>query len=368
MSKTSIEWCHRPGTIPETWNPTTGCNKVSPGCKFCYAEVMHRRLRKMQPKKYFRPFLAGAYPYEPALEIPLKWKKPRTVFVDSMSDLFHENIPFDYIDKVFAVMAMTPQHTYQICTKRADRMHEYMTKRFDMGEIERLDLVQEFFTKLVGDGGYPELPWVWENYGKDDDGLDQGGDWIYDAPEVPFLPNVWLMVTVEDQKRAQERIPLLLDTPAAIRGVSMEPLLEKVSLVLNYPIGPELQWTMYHDVLQGSEWSYDIESKGPAKKLDWVVVGGESGRKARVPHPDWFRSIQNHCKIAGVPFFFKQWGEWCFVAVAGEEYNEGNGYVTNDIFVHPETGKSSYNVIMQRLGKKGSGDLLDGVTYKEFPL
>lgn len=256
MSKTTIEWCLRPGTKPETWNPTTGCNKVSRGCKNCYAEIMHARLMGMYPEKYSRPFLYGAIAHEPSLTIPLKWKTPRTVFVNSMSDLFHDDIPYSFIDKVFAVMKQCKQHTFIILTKRPERMLQYF-KRADV------------FTRL--DDAYL---YMMSNY----EGFDSSVCYVQlNGIEGFPLPNVWLGVS--DEGNQHHRIDTLRKVPAVVKMVSFEPLVFNPGIV-------------------------DLSG------IDGVYVGGESGRKADPMHPDWARGLLADCRQYGTAFFFKQWGEY----------------------------------------------------------
>lgn len=323
MSKTKIEWCIKPGTKPETWNPTTGCNKVSQGCKNCYAEIMHKRLMGMYPSKYNQPFLDGAVAHEDTLLIPFKWKTPRTVFVNSMSDLFHHKVSFEFIKNVFITMALTPQHTYIILTKRPH-------------------IMKQFFEEL-------NINELW--YAARSNALRKGLD-MFDKT-FPFpLPNVWLGVSCENQETADERIPLLLQVPAAIKFLSCEPLLGMLNIT-NY---------LYEDLLC------------PSNKIHWVITGGESGYNARPMHPDWARFLRDQCKAADVPFFFKQWGEWlpikfkdnvpskickqigrftsCHLWIKGENVNEE---------IYPNA------VNMVKVGKKQAGRLLDGVEHNEFP-
>lgn len=304
MSKTSIEWCAKPGTLPETWNPVTGCNKVSQGCKNCYAEIMHRRLQKMFPEKYDHDFLSGAHEHEQTLLLPLKWKKPRTVFVNSMSDLFHENVSFNFIAKVFDVICNTPQHTYIIVTKRASQMMDFVNSyyRFNQASIRQP------------------------------------------------LQNVWLLVSVEDQQAADERIPFLLQTPAAVRGLSCEPLLGPVDF---------LQIT-------GKDFCRHNDA------IQWVIAGGESGHKARPMHPDWTRDIRDQCTAANIPFFFKQWGEWKPVDFknSSSKARDIGHFSSNKHFssgcVNPEH-YGAHNQNMHKVGKHASGRLLDGKEWNEFP-
>lgn len=221
MAQSSIEWTE------VTWNPTTGCDRTSPGCDHCYAMTLAKRLKAMHSPKYQHdgdPRTSGPgfalTLHEDVLSHPYTWRSPRTVFVNSMSDLFHEDVPIDFIHEVFKVMAGTPQHTYQVLTKRARR-------------LERL------------------------------------------APALQWPENVWMGVSVESQRYAF-RADHLRRVPAAVRFVSIEPLLGPVELSLD--------------------------------GIDWVIVGGESGPKARPMDPEWARAVRDQCDDAGVRFFFKQWG------------------------------------------------------------
>lgn len=213
MASSSIEWTQL------TWNPTTGCDKVSPGCKHCYAEVMSRRLQAMGLPKYRDGFQIRLH--DSALAIPYAWKKPAFVFVNSMSDLFHDQIPLEFISKVFSVMADCSHLTFQVLTKRAERLAKA-------------------------------------------------------APHLSWPANVWMGVSVENSD-AMARVFELRKVPAAVRFLSCEPLLG--------PLG-----------------------KLPLRGIDWIIVGGESGPRARPMHPSWVESICTQCQNAGVPFFFKQWG------------------------------------------------------------
>ena len=213
MAQSSIEWTEM------TWNPTTGCSKISAGCKFCYAEIMSRRLRAMGIEKYKDGFAVRIHP--DALRTPYTWKTSKIVFVNSMSDLFHENIPLEFIQRVFDVMNDNPQHVFQILTKRAERL-----------------------LKL-----HSELKWS---------------------------HNIWMGVSVENDK-VKYRIDLLRKTNAKVKFLSCEPL-----------IGP------LHNI--------------NLKKIDWVIVGGESGYRPRLMETNWVLDIQEQCNKADVAFFFKQWG------------------------------------------------------------
>jgi protein gp37 len=260
---------------------------------------------------------------ENALLEPLKWKKPQRVFVNSMSDLFHEDVPFDFIDKVFAVMALTPHITYQLLTKRPERMEEYFNGLEKSG--------------LVANWGHGSLQFLWNSRLKEKHVL------IYEAG-FP-LPNVWLGTTIENQAEADKRIPHLLNCPAAVRFVSCEPLVGKVDLwksVAMATVGPNRTFT-------------------PAHEIHWVIAGGESGPNAEPSHPDWFRSLRDQCDAANVPFFFKQYGEYWpddqmpFGCPAGQvKAKKGHGWHFEDAF-------------MWNLGRKNAGNTLDGKVYNQFP-
>lgn len=233
MAQSSIEWTEM------TWNPTTGCDKISAGCKFCYAEIMSRRLQAMGVEKYKDNFEVRTH--EDALSVPYTWKHSKVVFVNSMSDLFHKDIPLEFIQKVFRVMNDNPQHVFQVLTKRAERLLEL----------------------------HKELKWT---------------------------HNIWMGVSVENEK-VRNRIDYLRQTNARVKFLSLEPL-----------IGPLPDLNL--------------------DKIDWVIVGGESGHRPRPMKPDWVLDIQEQCEKNDVAFFFKQWG-----------------------------GKN----------KKAAGRMLNGRTYDEMP-
>lgn len=268
MSK--IEWTHRPGTKSEVWNPTTGCDKISAGCKNCYAEVMHKRLRGMGQKKYQHPFLGHLQMHDDELLKPLSWHKPRTVFVNSMSDLFHKDVTWEFLDKVFAIMVLTPHNTYQILTKRADVMAHYFAQGKD-----RLVERWEQATYEIGLTGLTD---------KNDD-PDAPACHVFNLCEQQWpRPNIWLGVSAENQETLNERLPYLLSIDAHIRFISYEPALGPIQLLDAVKHLPDI------------------------KKLSWIIAGGESGHNARPAHPDWFRSVRDQCKAAGIPYFLKQFG------------------------------------------------------------
>jgi len=267
---TAIEW------TDATWNPTTGCDRVSPGCDHCYALTLAARLKGMGSPKYQNdgdPRTSGpgfgVTTHETALTAPLRWGSPRMgsprmVFVNSMSDLFHARVPTEFVVRVFAVMAATPQHTYQILTKRPGRARRFLRDECRCGQGH-------------GSGVHlrSRMEWAATSHSPTHvPGLDSG---LFHRMEWP-LPNVWLGVSTEDQEQADRRIHELERTPTAVRFISAEPLLGEILL------GDRL------------------------RHLDWVIAGGESGTGARPMHPDWARSLRDQCVSAAVPFHFKQWG------------------------------------------------------------
>lgn len=386
MSESKIEWTER------TWNPVVGCSLESPGCAKCYAMKMAGRLEAMGVPAYQGTTMKTKAGFvwtgkigvqESVMLEPLRRKKPTTYFVNSMSDLFHPDVPDEVIDRVFAVMALCPQHTFQVLTKRAGRMREYLA-----GEDREIQISAALGNMLDGD-------WIW-NDGKrfrhaieklitafmgapqcEDDDYEDADDRGY-LPDPMPLPNVWLGVSVEDQKRADERIPDLLATPAAVRFLSCEPLLGPLSLeeswhgenALSSECWGECGWCEAgHPPLyncqrgrqEGGNW-FD-HPKGRSG-LDWVICGGESGPGARPMHPDWARSLRDQCASAGVPFFFKQWGDWA-------PHYYGDRCVTHEGRNLPNIEPAGFNgdgtARITRLGKKRAGRLLDGVEHNGMP-
>lgn len=315
MGKTSIAW------TDETWNPVSGCAKVSPGCKHCYAERDWHRLVHL-PAYQGRAFTDVACHPE-RLTQPLHWQRPRMVFVNSMSDLFHEDVPDEFIDQVFAVMAATVgRHTYQILTKRPERMRAYMER-------------------LCGDFGILQEAARKVGCLLDDEGL----------PLVPLpLPNVWLGVTVENQDMANLRIPQLAQTPAAVRWISAEPLLEAIDLGVEY-----------FALRCGGRYPFRGRPAEHRTRLvdllDWVVVGGESGNHARPMHMDWARDLKAQCDAAGVSFFFKQTGLWQMVDPA----DDASPLAEKSLQYFPALGATF------RKTQRGGSEMMDGVLIQAWP-
>lgn len=323
---TKIEWSDA------TWNPVTGCTEVSPGCDHCYAKTFAERWRGVPGHHFEHGFDLTLRPER--LDQPLRWKKPRRIFVNSMSDLFHDQVPAEYIAKVFAVMSQAPQHTFQVLTKRHGRMRALLaSEHFQTDAHSRaIDLVQSLTAEH-------EFRWP--------------------------LPNVWLGVSVEDQRWAGIRIPALLDTPAAVRFLSCEPLLGPVNIRTavratgrQYGCGGQHHGIGTRECPRELHHHHDERCRMPMP--DWVIVGGESGPGARPMHPDWARSLRDQCSAAGVPFVFKQWGEW----VPGG-FASGRALKPNEqLLGAPGDDRRR---IMVRLGKGRAGRHLDGRTWDEFP-
>lgn len=277
--RTGIEW------TDATWNPIRGCSRVSEGCRHCYAEIVAARFsgagqpyeglarRLAKPSGGSEARWTGKIAVaESAMDQPLRWRRPRRIFVNSMSDLFHEAVSDEVIDRVFRVMSMARHHTFQVLTKRPERMRRYLTSGTVEGRIS------------------------------------------YQGRAIWPLPNVWLGVSVEDQRTADERIPILLDTPAAVRWISAEPLIGPVDVRRwMWPVHP--RWPAPYRspaeaIAAGAEVTYHRQKLVGAwcRFLDWVVVGGESGPGARVwsGFTDACRSLRDQCRDAGVAFFMKQ--------------------------------------------------------------
>ncbi|MGS2592075.1 DUF5131 family protein [Streptomyces hebeiensis] len=331
MADTStIEW------TDATWNVVTGCDKVSPGCEKCYAETFAERWRGTKGHHFENGFDITLRPER--LDLPFKWHKPKRVFVNSMSDLFHKDIPDEYIARVFATMARTPQHTYQILTKRHGRMRSLLGSHIDGGQNLLEAASDEETAQALYDAFWP-------------------------------LPNVHLGVSVENQHWADIRIPALLDTAAAVRWISAEPLLGPIDL--NGPIIPGrgrpklTYWLTGRPGLgEPRTTATDLQMHplvtGP--RLNWVVVGGESGHGARPMSPDWARSLRDQCQNAGVPYLFKQWGEY-----APTSYMAIGAHKKGHVHVGDPIDDLGHRWEMRRVGKGKAGRELDGRTWDEFP-
>jgi len=363
---TTIEW------TDATWNVITGCSVVSSGCTNCYAmrlagtRLQHHASRAgLTRDTKAGPVWTGEVRLnEEWLDQPLRWKRPRRIFVCAHGDLFHESVPDEWIDLAFAVMALAPHHTFQVLTKRSERMRQYMTtpdrKRTIAGTVMK---VSEFLARTRGDHARIQL----SHFGA-----------CFNGPG-PF-PNIWLGVSVEDQPRAIHILDLL-DTPAAVRFVSYEPALGMLDLT-------DVDYVPYLDSLRTKprkkpndpNWPairYDVlrgHMKGPddigLPRLDWVIAGGESGPGARPSHPDWFRALRDQCAAAGVPFFFKQWGDWAPELVCATRQGAESAL---RIDLEGKTRTARYGarrpgeVTIQRNGKKNTGRQLDRREHNGMP-
>jgi protein gp37 len=363
-NKSLIDWCD------VTWEVTAGCSKVSAGCKNCWAIRTDARLQGAGFKGYEKVVTSRSQELrseevktkqksgnkgllnwtgkvnllEHNLQQPFGWRKPRRVFVNSRSDLFHPDVPFEYVDRVMTVIAMNPQHTFMILTKRPERMKEYFESR------------------------------IIDSYLKINITININSKFNFFVLPIPIL-NLWLGVSVEDQKTADERIPILLEIPAAKHFISLEPMLGPVDL--SKYLVKNIRCP-YHPKGQGCGVCEDTGMIYLHNLLDWVIVGGESGpglksagmTGARPMHPEWVRSINVQCTMANVQFYFKQWGSYSMLndKVANVQlksknivYMDKDGVITESKYYpnNPDT--------FIKVGKKKAGHLLDGKEYRQIP-
>lgn len=371
---TTIEWTRNPdGTEGKSWNPIVAyrtitdnngngarlrgwhCEHVHGGCEFCYAEsqnIIGARGGTRLPYKPGHRKDVEIELHEETLLAPLHWKKPQRIFVCSMTDLFGAWVKAEWLDKLFAIMALCPQHTFIILTKRPERMREYLS------------------TISLS---------IWMNAS-----LDFGGTPALIGRQGKPLPNVWGLVSCSVQEDADKFIPQLLQTPLALRGVSLEPLLGPIDLT---KITSERE---YINALTGDRWIHlvagdahgDVHSPQWYQPLNWVIAGGESGKKPAEPrpmHPDWPRGLRDQCKAAAVPFFFKQWGEYhpsaehnhdlygCNVTPAAIRIDGKREWQSSEAYARLASRSPGW-AAMCKLGKKNAGRLLDGVEHNEFPV
>ena len=276
-----IGWCDK------TWNPVTGCSPVSEGCQNCYAERMAKRLKGRYGYPADDPFKVTLHPDR--LDQPLKWQKPQRIFVCSMSDLFHDDVPFEFIDQVFSRMALSQRHTFLLMTKPPERMLEYLTgEREETSGARVMACLLALERSIQAIASNPDTT-------LGDDIIVMGGGGFAEWP----LSHVHIGVTAENQERANERIPILLNTPAAVRFVSVEPMLGPVDVkpwIGAYPASRQ-QCKSVSEACPNEHCS--------CPSLDWVICGPENGPGARPMNPDWARSLRDQCEAAGVPFYFK---------------------------------------------------------------
>lgn len=308
-NKSKIEW------TDATWNPATGCTPVSEGCHHCYARRTAQRFRGRFGYPADEPFRVTLH--HDRLYQPLRWKRPRMIFVVSMGDLFHDDVPTDYIVDVLDVAyqaGLQHGHVFQFLTKRPRRMRK---------------IVSAWLTGGICGAG----PFCVERH---------------DPPHDP-PPFFWLGVTCENQPTADERIPILAETPAAVRFVSCEPLLSNI------------------DIRHFLRWHFPCHVDNfQIPPIDWLICGGEAGSGARPMHPEWARSLRDQCQAAGVPYFFKQFGEWSPDNISSDKttvvYSEGGSGNYCGVGVDHPGCKTVW-----RVGKRAAGRLLDGRTWDEMP-
>lgn len=399
MSKGSaIEW------TDSSWNPIRArrrlpdgkvligwhCTHASEGCRNCYAEGFNLRLGTKLPYKPGHERDIEIYLDEKMLVEPLRWVKPQKIFVGSMTDIFADFVTDAWLDQLFAVMALCPQHVFQVLTKRPERMRAYFEGPSHFRHPRYLGrgreiAIDEVATPLAFkiNRDRPASRWVHSPFGGCEAGLP--------------LPNVWLGTSVEDQATAGERIPHLLVAPAAVRFLSCEPLLgvvdlTEIDLAQAEALEKEPSGLISVDALTGlhadGEGLVDGVYGTPDPHIDWVICGGESGAKARPMHPDWARGLRDQCAEAGVPFFFKQWGEWGADTGPGAEIHpdgnrrdrvmEGAGpcavlvngtwQLFQDGYEPPIELCAGHGEFVYRLGKKRNGRLLDGAEHNGMPV
>ena len=326
-TNTKIEWADA------TWNPIIGCSRVSEGCRNCYAETIAGRFGTGKETVYSgltqivngRAVWTGKIAETKQLLQPLSWRTAKRVFVGSMSDLFHENVTEEMLCSIFKVMCESKRHIFQVLTKRPQRMLDFLSR--------------------------------WDSKAR-----DFGPLWPNTWPQR----HIWLGVSVENQATADERIPLLLQTPAAVRFISAEPLLGPIDLA-----------HIYDGIVQRSgvtdEERHTAIMRCVRKDLHWAIVGGESGPRARPMHPDWARSLRDQCADARVPFFFKQWGEWAPYDPSRDgdythkKFMRYDGRVLNFDQPNPDGLDMRSWTGIARPGKKAAGAMLDGREHREFP-
>ncbi|MBY2911396.1 phage Gp37/Gp68 family protein [Rhizobium leguminosarum] len=375
---TKIEW------TDATWNPITGCSVVSPGCTNCYAMKLAGTRLQHHPSRAgltrdtkAGPVWTGEVRFNDQwLEEPLHWKRPRMIFVCAHGDLFAEGVPNEWIDKVFAVMAAAPQHIFQVLTKRPERMREYLTSKLLEHRIVAAQIQLAF--PIKSPGRWPHMP----------------------------LPNVWLGVSVEDQKRADERLPILHEIRAAVLWVSNEPALGPIDWKRWLPTGRRARSPQGHEFIapqyfmtkcEHCGWigSSELQHVSPIAdtgdadviccnchqitdcdeipRIGWMVAGGESGAGCRPMHPHWTYQLRDQCAIANVPFLFKQWGNWIIASVDNGHHD--SSMATNDAIwldVDGRQAKPSCDGMREPIGmfrvtKARAGRRLDGRLHDGFP-
>ena len=385
-----IAWLNQPGFIGETLNPIRArdnrgkvgwhCEQVSAGCEHCYAEALNQRFGNKlfytrANREHTTPFLDEA-----TLNKPLHWKQPRAIFWGDMSDLFGAWVPDAWLDRMFAVMASTSQHRHLLLTKRPERMAKYLASVSERGNLagsayyarmrEHFERYKQEFTEGYSLPGAPtpELRVLYDSAAAQEQRpLRPEGTTLcngFSGGEYHWRPwplgNVWLGTSVENQTVADKRIPSLLNCPAAVRYLSCEPLLGELDL------GKGL-YSEHDRAGMDSQYLSPIDGNSTAR-IDWVIVGGESGTDARPMHPAWVRSLRDQCEEAGTPFYFKQWGEW--LEDTGQVDSKGR-----DPWPHSWISDAGHEwnchnigrIRVRRMGRKAAGRELDRREWSEFP-
>lgn len=376
----------------KSWNPVIGCTPCSPACENCYAEALHIQRHKAKlagaplPLCYAEPF--GKVRFLPdRLTQPLHWRKPQRIFVGNMGDLFHEGVKDEWLDRIFAVMALCPQHIFMLLTKRPERMRKYL---LTSGRVRAICTVARSIA--IDAAPDPDRPHgfgafhrflshcnegrlsAWTQKGSAAESMfmkEDGGEhpsWV-----AWPLPNVWLGATIWDQASADRAVPILLETPAAKRFVSVEPMLGPVELE-DY-----LCWRGSLCPCCCGSGQDDLSTctccNGTGTScLGWVICGGETGANARPMHPDWPRKLRDDCQAAGVPFFFKQWGEWGSFYDRDVDDPDWRNCPRCDVrterYMNIEGGHGFHGkrvMAVRRVGKRKAGRVLDGRTWEEVP-
>ena len=397
---TSIEWCQNPdGSKGKSWNPIrarnikTGrvghyCEHVTDACRFCYAEWLNLNTRNLPFGGTGLPFKPGhladveIYLDEEKLLEPLSWRTPQRVFVDSMDDPFGHWVRPEWLDKIFAVMALRPDHTFILLTKRPERAREYLAARNGVGDAHLCRAINEIPFQLGNRRGSLQMP----------------------------LPNVWLLASCGNQEDVDRFAPIVLDTPAAVRGLSLEPLLGPVDLKRWMPSGtwgsfqgaPVYHQTYFMTKCEHCGWlgsselvhlnSYGDDADcvcpgchkifmcddfGDGRGVRWVITGGESGSRdqaVRPVHPRWEESLRSQCKAASVPYFRKQWGEYRVIWERRADPDDRRVPAVHNVadrrFLNWAGGHGFHGedvVAVERVGKARAGHLLDGVAHQEWP-
>lgn len=359
MADTKIEWANK------TWNPTRGCSLVSDGCKHCYAMRQAHRFNTAGGPYEGLTVLTSTGPkwngditlVPDKLGEPMRWRNPCRIFVNSMSDVFHEGVDDSFIDRIFGVIQLCPQHIFQILTKRPQRMMEYMNEPGRGGKV-MLAAEREAFDQDTLAQRHGRLP-ATAKYDKTAD-ITAGESLIKVKGGTWPPPNAWMGTSVENQKTADERIPFLLRTLAMVRWISAEPLLGMIDLREAHVTKQRL-----------ANWPNPT-------RVDWVVVGGESGPGARPMDPEWARSLRDQCVSRNIAYFFKQYGDWAVGGKVEKDDSYAGGYAFDSLFggrvstqCVRNRGRNTRalegNRVIERVGKHKAGRLLDGREWNQYP-